>query len=95
MSVLVEQQDETIQAIETAAGGVEKDTEAGYVNRIAKASAIANSLSQSWIHREGRHIGPWRPQKAVDLFHPHSRHPRHRWHRRRCGYRPKQKMITS
>lgn len=34
MSVLVEQQDETIQAIETAAAGVEKDTEAGYVIRL-------------------------------------------------------------
>jgi syntaxin 1B/2/3 len=31
MSVLVEQQDETINVIETTAGAVEKDTEAGYV----------------------------------------------------------------
>jgi syntaxin 1B/2/3 len=32
MSVLVEQQDETINVIETQAAGVEKDTEAGYVH---------------------------------------------------------------
>lgn len=32
MSVLVEQQDETINTIETQAAGVEKDTEAGYVH---------------------------------------------------------------
>jgi hypothetical protein len=32
MSVLVEQQDETINVIETTAAAVEKDTEAGYVN---------------------------------------------------------------
>ena len=31
MSVLVEQQDETINAIETQAAGVEKDTEIGFV----------------------------------------------------------------
>lgn len=31
MSVLVEQQDETINVIETQAAGVEKDTEVGYV----------------------------------------------------------------
>lgn len=31
MSVLVEQQDETINVIETTAGNVEKDTEVGYV----------------------------------------------------------------
>lgn len=31
MSVLVEQQDETINNIETQAATVEKDTEAGYV----------------------------------------------------------------
>jgi hypothetical protein len=31
MSVLVEQQDETIDTIQTAAAGVEKDTETGYV----------------------------------------------------------------
>jgi len=30
MSVLVEQQDETINVIETTAGAVEKDTETGY-----------------------------------------------------------------
>jgi hypothetical protein len=34
MSVLVEQQDETINVIETQAAGVEKDTEAGYVHVI-------------------------------------------------------------
>jgi hypothetical protein len=32
MSVLVEQQDETINVIETTATAVEKDTEAGYVH---------------------------------------------------------------
>ena len=32
MSILVEQQDETITNIETVAATVEKDTEAGYVN---------------------------------------------------------------
>lgn len=32
MSVLVEQQDETINVIETQAAGVEKDTEAGLVH---------------------------------------------------------------
>jgi t-SNARE complex subunit (syntaxin) len=32
MSVLVEQQDETINAIETQAESVVKDTEAGYVD---------------------------------------------------------------
>jgi hypothetical protein len=31
MSVLVEQQDETITAVETTAGNVQKDTEAGCV----------------------------------------------------------------
>lgn len=33
MSVLVEQQDETINVIQSQAGAVEKDTEAGYVER--------------------------------------------------------------
>jgi uncharacterized NAD(P)/FAD-binding protein YdhS len=32
MSVLVEQQDETINGIEIGAAGVEKDTEVGYVS---------------------------------------------------------------
>jgi syntaxin 1B/2/3 len=32
MSILVEQQDETINAIETTAGGVEKDVEQGFVH---------------------------------------------------------------
>jgi hypothetical protein len=34
MSVLVEQQDETIQVIETQAQSVEKDTEVGYVGQL-------------------------------------------------------------
>ena len=34
MSLVVEQQDETINVIETQAAGVEKDTEVGYVIHI-------------------------------------------------------------
>ena len=38
MSVLVEQQDETINVIETQAAGVEKDTEVGLVHRHSVAT---------------------------------------------------------
>lgn len=49
MSVLVEQQDETIQAIETAAAGVEKDTEAG-LGHTEKAVASARAeRKKRWI----------------------------------------------
>jgi hypothetical protein len=42
MSVLVEQQDDTINVIETQAHGVEKDTEAGYVSLIISASRVSS-----------------------------------------------------
>jgi len=38
MSVLVEQQDETINVIETQAAGVEKDTEVGLVHQHSVAT---------------------------------------------------------
>ena len=40
MSVLVEQQDETINAIETQAATVERDTEAGYGLHLAPLSLL-------------------------------------------------------
>ncbi|KAI6045371.1 t-SNARE [Pisolithus marmoratus] len=49
MSVLVEQQDETINAIQTTAGGVEKDTEAG-LQQTEKAVVSARSARKKrWI----------------------------------------------
>jgi len=49
MSVLVEQQDETINVIETQAAGVEKDTEAGlgYTNKAVESARAARK--KRWI----------------------------------------------
>ncbi|TDL27375.1 t-SNARE [Rickenella mellea] len=49
MSVLVEQQDETINNIEVAAGGVEKDTEAGLGYTTKAVESAAGARKKRWI----------------------------------------------
>jgi hypothetical protein len=82
MSVLVEQQDETITAIETTAGNVQKDTEAGYIPFSLALLAVLIAISQSRLYREGRGISPCCSQEAVDMLHSHIGHPGNRGHHR-------------
>jgi hypothetical protein len=56
MSVLVEQQDETINVIETTAAAVEKDTEAGYVYFHSSRTCADNYLPVSDTLRRPSHL---------------------------------------
>lgn len=49
MSILVEQQDETINVIETTAATVEKDTEAGLGHTVAAVKSAAAARKKRWI----------------------------------------------
>lgn len=92
MSILVEQQDEQINVIETQAAGVEVDTEVGYVsfNLLDRTHPEQHSV-QSWLHRKSRRLRTRRTEKALDLrrYHPHRAHHcgRHRWYRSQQGRR--------
>lgn len=79
MSILVEQQDETIEAIQTAAMSVEKDTEVGYVQAFSSRFMCLISAIKIAIHRQSRCFGSSCTQEAVDLLRHHSHHP--------CNYR--------
>lgn len=86
MSILVEQQDEQINVIETQAAGVEVDTEVGFVNfQFLRRTHLEKHSVQSWLHRESRCLRTRRTEKALDLrrYHPHRAHccGRHRWYR--------------
>jgi len=56
MSVLVEQQDETVTAIEAQADTVQKDMEMGYVLLVDIHEKRRSQSSQFGIHGEGRSI---------------------------------------
>lgn len=92
MSILVEQQDEQINVIETQAAGVEVDTEVGYVNFyfLHRTHPEQHSV-QSRLHRKSRRLRTRRTEKALDLrrYHPHRAHHcrRHRWYRSQQGRR--------
>jgi len=49
MSVLVEQQDETVQNIETTAATVERDTEAGLGHTVAAVESARSARKKRWI----------------------------------------------
>lgn len=57
MSILVEQQEETINAIETTAAAVEKDTEAGYArsllvgNKTNMILLVSTTPARLWTRR--------------------------------------------
>jgi syntaxin 1B/2/3 len=49
MSILVEQQDETIDVIEETAGHVEKDTEAGLGHTVQAVGSARAARKKRWI----------------------------------------------
>jgi syntaxin 1B/2/3 len=49
MSILVEQQDETIDVIEDTAGHVEKDTEAGLGHTVKAVESARGARRKRWI----------------------------------------------
>lgn len=83
MSVLVEQQDEQINVIETTAAAVEKDTEAGLVTLLICSCLLYLSTSQSPIHRKGRRLSTRSPQEALDMLRYILGPPHHHCHRGR------------
>ena len=83
MSVMVEQQDETINVIETTAAAVEKDVEVGYVDFGLRCGAGIDFELQSQLHGEGCGFGAGSTKEALDLLHPCPRHPCNHWYR--CG----------
>ena len=95
MSVLVEQQDEQLNVIETTAAAVEKDTEVGSVDGPPNFSSYdhlrdaALAPSQTWVHRESRRVRPVSEEEALDLLH-HLSHRRHHYRRRHHHCRQEQ-----
>jgi len=83
MSILVDQQDETINAIEDQAGTVVKDTEAGYVVSCRVCKQTETLAIQFGIYRESGYISTSCSQEALDLLLHYSRRPHHCWHRGR------------
>ena len=77
MSVLVEQQDETINTIEAQADTVQKDVEAGYVYTLHSVEVVLNRGPQAGLYRKGRCICPSCSQKAMDMLLHHSDRPDH------------------
>lgn len=73
MSMLVEQQDETIATIETQAGQVNQDMEQGYVpsRLLARQRLTLSPRFQSEIHRAGCDKGAKGKEKEVDLLLDH------------------------
>lgn len=86
MSVLVEQQDETINVIETTAATVEKDVEVGYVGfqRSYYDEILIMLFVQSELHREGCGFCKSSTQEALDLLYPYTHHSCHYRYHRRC-----------
>lgn len=80
MSIMVEQQSEVIDNIETTAASAEKDMEAGYVVTLLHLT-ISNVTLQSWPHRQGHLLCSCRKKKAMDLLHSNTHHPSHCCHR--------------
>jgi len=90
MSVLVQQQDESINAIDTTAAQVEHNTEAGlvltrmFIRLMSDNQYPCRFIPQSAADRKGSSACPQGATHALDLFHHYPHHPRRSRHRRWC-----------
>ena len=89
---MVEQQDETINVIETTAAAVEKDVEVGYVDSGLRCGAGIDFELQSQLHGEGCGFGAGSTKEALDLLHPLPHHRHYHRHRRR-GLRSEEQEL--
>lgn len=95
MSVLVAQQDESIDYIQNTAHDIEQDASKGCVTFTNHSYALLTSSPQGRAHGQGGRVCSSCPQKAMDLlrsFRPLAGH-RCCYRRRCCGHQQQQEVI--